>query len=233
MKKVFFIIGILISSIAYPQTQWKAFISSFPQVDIPFSLDVRIVKKTILISRNDAWKYIIKPATIINSRKKQDLYNSFPIDSMIVYDYHQLDNLDMDKKDTLDFYSPLIGYRISGLARFTINRDIQGIIWYLYPSKNINLSFGSRECFWLFIYNNSGEVVDITELNGAEGNNTMCLSCSSYSISKVYHSEGQTKIRINKVSISPINNEEYSPEEKTVKKYSDTTYFISNNGLIK
>ncbi|MGE0079587.1 MAG: hypothetical protein AB7S48_17130 [Bacteroidales bacterium] len=233
MKRVLFILGLFISSIAYSQTQWKDFIGSFPKIDVPFALDVRIVKKTILISRNDAWKYIIEPATRINALKKTDLSHSFPIDSIIVYNYHQWDNLDLNKKDTLEFYSPLIGYRISGLAKFTINQNFQGIIWYLYPGKEMNISFGSKACFWLFTYDKNGNVTDIVELNSEEGNYSMCLVCSSYSICRAYYSNSKINLRINEVTISPINEDDYSPDAKTEKKYSETTYVIGDNGLIK
>lgn len=232
MKITLLIFGLFISSLSFAQTPWNNFIKLFPTLEIPFTLDARIIKYDILISRNDAWKYIIKPATGINEKKGNVLFSvtNFPIDSQLIYEFHQWDNKDLSKRDTIDTFSPLVGYRISGLAKFKIYNNYHGIIWFLSQGKEINYSLGVHSQLWLFVYNKTGEVIDFIQLNGFSGGWDMCLSCKSHSIGRIYNIAEMIKIKISTVSVKPINEMEY---EKTSKIHSDTTFTILNSGLIK
>lgn len=167
------------------QSQWKDFYLSINEVETPFKIDSTTFLPNVLISKKNALKYLFIPASTINLKKEDSL--KYDIDTALISLYYNWNSLNLDKKDTIDIYSPDgNGGLIYCSQRFRLNQKFNGIIWSYHRNmgKEIGLLYPYGIEHWLFIYDNYGNCSDFIQI-AKKLSNYSCEQCLDYKLCEI------------------------------------------------
>ncbi|HNW99638.1 MAG TPA: hypothetical protein PKK00_14625 [Bacteroidales bacterium] len=231
MKKLLYILFIFQTSIGFSQSSWEDFLSNLSEAKLPLNIDSAIAQN-VMISKNDAMKFLIMPATKINQNSE---YNKkFEVDTFLINAYKQWDSLDLNKKDTIDIFSATGGGLIFCNKKININDSLEGIIWLYYPNmgkiRGIMYSFGIE--YWLFVYDKFGNCKDFI-LVATKELSSMCKKCLYYSsCSLTQDKDSILKLTISSINIGPKKTSDFFDENpKMITKKKTYHWELTNKGI--
>ena len=227
MQKMLLLIFIFCSSSGYSQSDWKTFNSDLTEIKLPLKIDSNTVPENVIISRNDAMNFLIMPATKLNIEKAYNL--QFPVDTSLINAYSQWANMDLNKKDTIDIYSPVGGGLIYCNGKINMTDSLDGILWLYYRNMGKVQGFmytrGIED--WLFIYDKKGLCRDFIKIAYNQFGGGFPCNWVDYMRCKITKRKKKNlELLFSQTDIVPANEDSLFVENCAKKKISQIRKFV-------
>jgi len=226
MKKILCFIFIFHCSLGFSQSKWTNFISTLTELKLPLKIDSNTIVENVMTSKNDAMNFLILPASRLNLGKPDSL--QFEIDTSLINAYKQWDSLDLNKKDTIDIYSPIGGGLIFCYKKIKISSNLDGLIWLFYRNmgkeRGFMYTYGIE--YWLFLYDKKGECKDFIQIAKKQSVG-MCDKCLFYKECTLKQTNKFIlTLTFSQVDISPKEFSDFFDENPIMTKSMLTSSYI-------